>query len=127
MDDMTPSSDDSGDITNDADNWQGRYAGLQKVLSKRDTELTTATTSLDQLRKEHEQALADLNTYRQRDVDASEEEQAKAQYESLRARFEAPPPTPIGNNPKGTSWTDGREDDANWRDRDRIDRGAGWV
>lgn len=127
MNDMTPSSDDSGDITNDADNWQGRYAGLQKVLSKRDTELTTATTSLDQLRKEHEQALADLATYRQRDVDTSEEEQARQQFESLKARFETPPPKPIGNNPKSGSWTDGRADDANWRERDRIDRGAGWV
>ncbi len=126
MDTTTPPAE-SGDNQTPQDDWQGRYAGLQKVVAKRDTELTTANASLDQLRKEHEQALADLNTYRQRDVDASEEEQAKAQYESLRARFEAPPPTPIGNNPKGTSWTDGREDDANWRDRDRIDRGAGWV
>ncbi len=126
MDDTTPPAN-SGDNQTPQDDWQSRYAGLQKVVAKRDTELTTANASLDQLRKEHEQALADLNTYRQRDVDASEEEQAKAQYESLRARFEAPPPTPIGNNPKGTSWTDGREDDANWRDRDRIDRGAGWV
>lgn len=122
MDDMTPSSDDSGD-TNDADNWQGRYAGLQKVLAKRDSELSTANASLDQLRKESEQALADLDTYRQRDVDTSEEDLARQQFEALRTRFEAPAPTPIGNN-AARDWTDSQSE--RYGDRERTGTSQGF-
>jgi hypothetical protein len=120
--DTTTPPGESGENQTPQDDWQSRYAGLQKVLSKRDTELTTANASLDQLRKEHEQAVADLATYRQRDVDASEEDDARRQYESLRARFEEAPPKPVGNNPTG-GWTDARGDAV----RGPIDRGAGWV
>ena len=123
MDDTTPPAN-SGDNQTPQDDWQSRYAGLQKVVAKRDTELATATTSLDQLRKEHEQALADLATYRQRDVDAGEEEQAKAQYEALRMRFEQAPPTPVGNNP-ARSWADG-SGDTNWRGRSHDGDGQGF-
>jgi hypothetical protein len=129
--DTTPSPD-SGDITNAQENWEGRYAGLQKVLAKRDTELTTANTSLDALRTEHEQALADLATYRQRDVDASEEEQARAQYESLKARFGAEEThTPVGNNAaRGNApaaendWLSGNP--SGYQSRERTGTGSGW-
>jgi chromosome segregation ATPase len=114
--------------TNDdtTENWEQRYAGLQKVLAKRDTELTTAQAALDALRAEHEQADADLATYRQRDVDASEEEQARTQYEALRERFEAEPPTPVGNNQQrpARGWEDGSE--SAYAERERAGTSMGW-
>lgn len=105
---------DAGNTTDNAqqDNWEQRYQGLQKVLAKRDTELTAATAQLDQLRAEREQAAAELETYRQRETDASEEEQARQQYEQLRARFEPEPPTPIGNNPP-RDWMDKQDQSDN--------------
>lgn len=123
MEDTTPSPD-AGDTSSEQDNWQGRYAGLQKVVAKRDTELTTATTELDRLREENAKALADLGTYRQRDVDASEDEQARQSYEALRARFEPEPPKPVGNNPAKT-WADG-SGDTNWRGRPHDGDGQGF-
>ena len=123
MPDTTPPAE-SGDITDaPQDNWEARYGGLQKVLAKRDTELTTATDELGRLRAEHEQAIADLATYRQRDVDASEDEQARQTYEQLRERFEAEPPKPIGNNP-ARGWADGS--DSRYADRERTGTGSGW-
>jgi septal ring factor EnvC (AmiA/AmiB activator) len=121
----TTPSPDAGDTSNEPqDNWEGRYAGLQKVLAKRDSELTTTAAELDNLRKEREQAQAELDTYRQRTVDASEEEQARQSYEALRARFEQAPPTPVGNNP-ARSWADG-SGDTNWRGRSHDGDGQGF-
>jgi hypothetical protein len=121
--DTTPPPAD-GDDNTPQENWEGRYAGLQKVLSKRDTELTTATTELDRLKAEHEQAIAELGTYRQRDVDASEEDLARQQYDALRARFEPDPPTPIGNNPQRRGWEDGSGN--SYAERERTGTGTGW-
>jgi hypothetical protein len=123
--DTTPSPD-SGDSNTPQDNWEGRYAGLQKVLAKRDTELSTATAELDRLRTEHEQALTDLATYRQRDVDASEEEQARQQYEQLRERFEEAPPTPVGNNQQRTPASCADASDRSFIDRERTGTSAGY-
>ena len=97
--DITTPAPQSGDTNTTQDNWEQRYGGLQKVLAKRDTELTTATAALGSLQEEHAQTLAELDTYRQRDVDASEEETARQQYEALRARFgDEESPRPLGNN-----------------------------
>jgi hypothetical protein len=115
----TPSTDDNSQ----QDNWEARYKGLQAVLGKRDTDLSTTSAELDRLRAEHEQAIADLSTYRQRDVDASEEDLARQQYEALRTRFEADPPKPIGNNP-ARDWTDGSGE--RYRERERTGTGQGW-
>lgn len=121
----TTPAPDSGEATEDAtDNWEGRYAGLQKVLSKRDTELGTANAELDRLRAEHEQAIADLATYRQREVDASEEDLARQQYEDLKQRFEPEPPKPVGNNPQG-GWMDAARSE--YAERSREGTGSeGW-
>lgn len=115
----------NGDTTNEQDNWQERYGGLQKVLSNRDTELTTATAELDRLRAEHEQAIADLATYRQREVDTSEEDLARQQFEALKDRFE-PNPKPIGNNPArpARGWEDGSE--KRYADRERTGTSQGF-
>ena len=125
MNDTTPSPD-SGDITTTSDDWQSRYVGLQKVVAKRDTELTTTQAELEQLRKEREQAQAELDTYRQRDVDASEEEQARQQYEALRTRFEEGPPKPVGNNAQrpAKGWEDGS--DTSWTTRGHNGNGSGF-
>lgn len=122
MPDTTPTPD-TGDNTNaPEDNWESRYGGLQKVLSKRDTELTTATSELGRLRAEHEQALADLNTYRQRDVDTSEDDNARQQFEQLKERFE-PTPKPVGNNPQ-RGWEDGSAE--RYASRERTGTDSGW-
>jgi len=98
----TPSAVTADEATASQDNdWAARYTGLQKVIAKRDTELHTAREQFDSLRAEHEALLSELNEYRQSKVDAEEEEQARKQYDALRARFEPEPPTPIANNPRG--------------------------
>lgn len=114
----TPSPD-SGDSTNDEGNWESRYLGLQKVVAKRDEALHTSTAELDALRAEHEAANAELATFRQATVDASEEDTARQQYEDLRARFEPENPSPVGNNPArpARGWEDGPE--APWVTRER--------
>jgi hypothetical protein len=120
--DTTPPPAD-GDTNAPQEDWQSRYTGLQKVVAKRDTDLTTATSELDRLRAEHEQTLAELGTYRQRDVDTSEEDAARQSYEALRARFEPDPPKPIGNNPS-RGWEDGSG--ARYAERERTGTGQGW-
>jgi hypothetical protein len=122
VDDTTPSPAD-GDITNPQDtSWESRYTGLQKVLSKRDGELTSATTELGQLKDEHAKTIAELDTYRQRDVDASEEDIARQQFEALKERFD-PPPKPIGNNPQ-RDWAEGSG--SRYADRPRAGTSQGW-
>ena len=128
--DTTPPAT-SGDINQPQDNWEGRYAGLQKVLAKRDTELITATTELGRLQEEHAKTLAELDTYRQRDVDASEEEYARQQYETLRARFgDEESPRPVGNNPQrgnaptGDDWLS--TEPSAYKARERSGTGSGW-
>jgi hypothetical protein len=122
--DTTPPPAD-GDITNPQDtSWESRYTGLQKVLSKRDSELTSATTELGKLQDEHGKTLADLDTYRQRDVDASEEDIARQQFEALRARFEPEPPKPIGNNPARRGWEEGSGE--RYAERERTGTSQGW-
>ena len=124
MSEPTTPSSDSGDTTSPQDtSWESRYTGLQKVLSKRDSELTGATTELGKLQEEHAKTLAELSTYRQRDVDASEEENARQQFEALRARFEPEPSRPIGNNP-ARDWTDGSG--SRYAERERVGTSQGW-
>ena len=124
--DTTPPPAD-GDDNTPQDNWESRYSGLQKVLAKRDTDLTTATGELGRLQEEHAKTLAELDTYRQRDVDASEEETARQQYEQLRQRFEQEPPKPIGNNAarqtRADDWTDSG---STYATRERSGTGTGW-
>jgi Skp family chaperone for outer membrane proteins len=117
----------SGDTNAPQENWEQRYLGLQKVVAKRDAELNTRQAELDALRAEHEAATNRLNDYAQRDVDATEEEQARQQYEALRERFEAEPPTPVGNNQQRTprDWTDQNER-ADYIERVREGTGMGW-
>lgn len=93
-----------------SEDWARRYVGLQKVVAARDTELNTRQAALDALKAEHEAAITELNTYRQADVDKSEEETALRTYESLKERF-SPTPRPIGNN-KARDWTDSRPREA---------------
>jgi hypothetical protein len=129
VNDTTPPAN-SGNA-NTQDNWESRYSGLQKVLSKRDTELTTATSELDRLREEHAKLAEELDTYRQRDVDASEEEVARQQYEALRERFGTEEtPRPVGNNPTrsnvgmGDDWLSGS--DGGYASRERTGDGMGF-
>lgn len=89
------------------ENWEQRYVGLQKVLAKRDTDLTDRQAALDALRAEKEAADLELAEYRQARVDASEKEAARTQYEQLRERFAAEerPPAPISNAaPRPNDW-----------------------
>lgn len=90
------------------DDWASRYTGLQRVLAKRDAELHTAQEAIDALKAEHEAALTELATHRQKAVDATEEENARAQFELLKERFEHTP-KPIGNKPSrhgAAGWLD---------------------
>jgi hypothetical protein len=115
----------SGDITNaPQENWEQRYLGLQKVVAKRDEALNTKQAELDALRAEHEAATTRLNDYAQRDVDASEEEQARQQYELLRERFEETP-TPVGNNQArpAQGWEDATE---RYAERERTGTDSGF-
>jgi hypothetical protein len=125
--DTTPSPAD-GDTTNTPqDNqWESRYAGLQKVVAKRDEALNTATAELDRLRAEHEAAQNELATFRQATVDASEEETARQQYEALKERFAEPNPKPIGNNPArpARGWEEGSE--KRYADRERTGTSQGF-
>lgn len=125
MDDTTTPPADGGDNQQPQDNWEGRYSGLQKVLAKRDTELATANASLGSLQEERDAALAELATYRQREVDASEEETARQQYEALRDRFEPAPPKPIGNNPSA-DWLSSAGAPNPYQTRERSGTGSGW-
>lgn len=102
-----PDTTTTPETTTDAqDNWEQRYVGLQKVVAKRDTDLTAANVALDSLRAENEAANVELLDYRQKAVDESEDEAARTQYDQLRARFD-PAPKPVGNNPARPHWTDG--------------------
>jgi hypothetical protein len=100
----TPSVDTTADNPT-SENWEARYAGLQRVIAKRDESLHTATSELDALKAEKEALLTEVSDYRQSRVDADEEEKARIQYEALRERFEPAPPKPIGNNP-ARDWAD---------------------
>jgi hypothetical protein len=107
------------------ENWQERYTGLQKIVAKRDEALHTTTATLDALRAEHEAALAELSEHRQKQVDASEEETARHQYDQLKARFEAPPPVPAGTNaPRGGDWT--APEGSKYATRERTGTSTGW-
>lgn len=120
--DTTPPAN-SGDTSTPSDNWEQRYKGLQKVVATRDADLHTKDAELAALREENEATKAALDTYRQRDVDTSEEEAARQQYEALRARFEQEPPRPIGNNP-ARDWTDGNG--RRYADRERAGDSGGF-
>jgi len=121
--DETPANDN----TNDSSNWEQRYKGLQKVVSTRDEALNTLEADRDRLAAEHAASIAELETYRQRDVDNSEEEAARQNYEQLRQRFEPENPRPISVNPS-------RVDKAGWEDavgnpysqRERKGTSSGW-
>ena len=106
----TPEQPDTQPAAEQQENWPARYAGIQRVVALRDTALVTTQTELNALKAEHETAIAELATYRQRDVDTSEEEAALASYEALKERF-SPTPRPIGNN-KARDWTDSRPREA---------------
>jgi hypothetical protein len=129
VDDTTPPAN-SGNITNPQDtDWASRYTGLQRVLSTRDRELAGATSELGKLQEEHAKVIAELDTYRQRDVNASEEATAREQYEALRARFGVEEtPTPVGNSQARTA---PREDDwlsagSGYNARERTGDGTGF-
>lgn len=131
MPDNTTPPATSGDNQDASDNWEARYRGLQKVLAGRDTELTAANASLGTLQEEHAKTLAELDTYRQRDVDASEEENARQQYETLRARFgDEESPRPVGNNPQrgnaptGDDWLS--TEPSAYKARERSGTESGW-
>ncbi len=103
-----PSTDGTPEAADDAaENWSERYVGLQKVVAKRDSDLTATRAELDSLRAEKEAADLELAAFRQTTVDASEAEAAEAQYEQLRERFEPRPPMPISNAAaRPNAWTD---------------------
>jgi hypothetical protein len=125
VDNTTPAPD-AGDIANTQENWESRYLGLQKVVAKRDADMNTRQAELDALRAEHEAAQTELNDFRQKTVDASEEEQARAQYETLRTRFEPENPKPIGNNQARPAhgWPDASG--KGYADRDRLGTDMGF-
>jgi hypothetical protein len=129
--DTTPPAN-SGDANAQDTNWESRYTGLQKVLGKRDSELASATSALGTLREEHAKALAELDTYRQRDVDAAEEDVARQQYESLKARFDnEESPRPVGNNQQRQQpreepdWLSATPS-GGYASRERTGTGSGW-
>ena len=123
--DTTPAENGGGE-PNDApqDNWEQRYSGLQRVLAKRDEALATATADLDSLRATHDAAIAELETFRQRDAEANEEATARQTYEQLRERFEMQSvnPVPVGSNPQ-RDWVDVRGD---YAERERTGTESGF-
>lgn len=116
---MTPAPD-AGEQSSEQENWSARYAGLQKVLSKRDTDLATATSALDELRRQHEAAMTELAAFKAAEAAAGEEEAAKAAYEELRQRFEPKFRNPAAN-PIRDAWSEGSA----WADREREEVGTG--
>ncbi len=109
--DKTTPVEQKTDTTSHTGDWEQRYIGLQKVVEKRDAELAKRQAALDALKAEHEAATSQLNEYRQKDVDTSEEAAALAQYEQLRERFESPPPVPV-SNAAPREWFDSRRQDS---------------
>jgi hypothetical protein len=122
-DDTTVAPEGDAATTTQEPDWVAKYKGAQRVIAARDEALATSQTELDRLRSEHEKAIADLATYRQRDVDASEEDLARQQYDQLRQRFEPEPPKPIGNS-QARSWADGSGE--RYAERERTGTGSGW-
>jgi hypothetical protein len=124
VDDTNPAPA-SGDATEGSQENDAAYRGLQKVLSKRDADLATALNAYEALKAEHEAATTELTTFRERDAQANEEEQARQTYEQLRQRFDSPPPVPAGNNPAviGATWADSG---GKYAERERTGTGTGW-
>jgi hypothetical protein len=123
--DSTTPAPGSGETNGTQDNWEQRYSGLQRVLAKRDETLAALTADLDRLKAEHAANDAELADFRQKTVDASEEEAARQTYEALRERFEREPPKPSGRNPpRVPEWTDVRED--TYAGRPRNGTGSGY-
>jgi hypothetical protein len=89
-DSSTP--DASGDAGN-APDWQAKYAGMNRLAQERTAEAKTA-------KERAERAEAELAVYKAREAHALEEQNAQAEYERLRERFEDEyaPPTPLRHN-----------------------------
>lgn len=122
----TPSPE-GGDSNQPQDQWEVRYTGLQKVVAKRDADLTAANEAYATLQAQHAAAAAELETFRQRDAAANEEANARQTYDQLRARFEKAPPVPAGSNPQRTpaSWVDA-DAVASFGQRPRTGTDSGW-
>ena len=121
MSDTNPAPGD-GDTTTDSQENDAAYRGLQKVLAKRDTDLATSMSAYEALKAEHDATTAELTTYRERDAAANAEETARQTYEDLKARFEAPPPVPVGSNP-ARDWT---TTTGEYASRERRGTSQGW-
>lgn len=100
VDDTTLSAgqDGSTDTSSNGD-WEGRYKGLQKVVSQRDRDLAAITGERDALKARLDSEAEDrqaFEAYRQEQSIASQEQARRAQYEALKAEFEVEdePPTP---------------------------------
>jgi hypothetical protein len=94
-DTTTPAATDSGDAGQD---WQAKYSGAQIALNKKHDALTVAERRAQESSERASALEAELDAYRAREAASSEENNARALYESLRERFEEEPPTPRGNN-----------------------------
>ncbi len=93
-DTTTPAGQADADANATTDSWEQRYTGLQRVVAKRDGELAEARKALTDLQTTREAETAELAEFRAQRAAADEEARAEAQYEALRQRFEAEPPTP---------------------------------
>jgi hypothetical protein len=94
MSDMTTPAGAAGQ----GDNWEARYTGLQKVLSKRDAELAEARSASDTRLASYESDMAELRQVRAERAAAAEEANEQAKYEALRAKFEPESPTPLSHS-----------------------------
>jgi multidrug efflux pump subunit AcrA (membrane-fusion protein) len=83
----------------DTGNWEARYLGLQKVLSKREQELADARRVTDERQASFESDLAELRQVRAERAAANEERlaQERAEFEEFqRTKDEPATPHPIG-------------------------------
>jgi predicted nuclease with TOPRIM domain len=77
------------------EDWQSRYVGLQRVLSRKEAELAEARQAAEGRQGMVESDRAELAAVRAERAAADEERRAEQEYEALRGRFEPDPGTPM--------------------------------
>ena len=95
---MTPPDGQADGTQGNGEDWESRYTGLQRVVSKRDQETAALRRQMDEIVAARESDATELAEYRAQRAAAEEEARALASYESLRDRFEEEPPAPLRHN-----------------------------
>lgn len=108
MGDQTTGPDASGDAAPD---YAAKYNGLQQAFQKRTNEFAEREQAWTTEKADYEAKAAKLAEYEAREQAALEEQNARAEYEALQARFEEDPPTPLRHNEGASRLAgDGRDD-----------------